>query len=60
MPALYIGGVYAGPIAGVTDANSVTFTIPTLAAGANALIIFNATVNNFCSARRRINDCEYG
>ena len=45
--SLYIGGVYAGPIAGVTDANSVTFTIPTLAAGANALIIFNANVNNF-------------
>ncbi len=45
--SLYINGVYAGPIAGVTDTSSVAFTIPSLAAGANALIIFNATVNSF-------------
>ena len=45
--SLYINGTYTGPIAGVPDTNSVAFTIPSLAAGSNALIIFNAKVNNF-------------
>ena len=44
--SLYINGVYSAPIEGVVNGN-VTFTIPTLAPGANALVIYNAIVNDF-------------
>ena len=36
--ALYINGVYVSSITGTETLNSVTFTIPSLAPGANALI----------------------
>ena len=45
--SLYIGGVYSAPITGTVTAQNVTFTIDTLAAGANALIVYNAKVNAY-------------
>ncbi|MBE6665045.1 MAG: DUF11 domain-containing protein [Ruminococcaceae bacterium] len=45
--ALYINGEYAGPITGTETLNSVTFTIPSLAPGANALIIYQAVINEY-------------
>lgn len=44
---LYINGVYSGPITAAVAAQSVTFTIDTLAPDANALIVYNATVNEY-------------
>ncbi len=44
---LFVDGVFVRAITGTTDANGVTFTIDSLAPGANANIIFNATVNDF-------------
>ena len=45
--ALYIDGVYVSPVTGTETLNSVTFTIPSLAPGANALIIYQALVNEY-------------
>ncbi len=44
---LFIDGVYAREITGTPTANGVTFTIDSLAPGANANIIYNAVVNEF-------------
>lgn len=46
---LYINGVYSSDITPTTAADSVTFTIPTLASGANALIVYNAVPNSYAS-----------
>ena len=45
--ALYINGAYVSPITGTETLNSVTFTIPSLAPGANALIVYQALVNEY-------------
>ncbi len=45
--ALYINGAYVGPITGRETLNSVTFTIPSLAPGANAMIVYQAIVNEY-------------
>ena len=45
--SLYINGVYSAPITGTPGANDVVFTIDSLAAGSNALIVYNATVNGY-------------
>ena len=45
--ALYIDGIFTSPIDGTETLNSVTFRIPSLAPGSNALIIYHATVNGF-------------
>lgn len=44
---LYINGVYSAPITGTPGGQGVEFTIATLAAGANALIVYTATVNEY-------------
>ena len=46
---LYVNGVYSSDLTPAQTTNSVTFTIPSLAAGANALIVYNATPNAFAS-----------
>lgn len=46
---LYVNGAYVSDLTPTTAANSVTFTVPTLAAGANALIVYNAIPNAFAS-----------
>ena len=45
--ALYMDGVYVSPITGTETLNSVTFTIPSLAPGANALIIYQVVINEY-------------
>lgn len=45
--ALYINGVYSSAIQGIETLNSVTFRIPSLAPGANALIVYQVTVNEY-------------
>ena len=45
--ALYINGAYVGPITGMETLNSITFTIPSLAPGANALIVYQAVINEY-------------
>lgn len=45
--ALYVNGAYVGPITGTETLNSVTFTIPSLAPGANALIVYQAVINEY-------------
>ena len=45
--ALYINGVFTSAIEGTETLNSVTFRIPSLAPGSNALIVYHATVNGF-------------
>ena len=45
--ALYIDGVFTSAIEGTETLNSVTFRIPSLAPGSNALIVYHATVNGF-------------
>ena len=45
--SLYINGVYSAPITGTPGTNVVVFTIDSLAAGSNALIVYNATVNGY-------------
>ena len=45
--ALYINGVYVSPITGTETLNSVTFTIPSLAPGANALIVYQVLLNEY-------------
>jgi uncharacterized repeat protein (TIGR01451 family) len=44
---LYINGVFSSAIDGEDTLNSVTFRLPSLAPGANALIVYHATVNEF-------------
>jgi len=43
---LFINGVFSGEIEGVTDENLVVFTIPSLASGETALIVYKAVVNS--------------
>ena len=45
--SLYVNGAYVSPIEGTVGAGGVVFVIPTLAPGANALIVYNADVNSF-------------
>ena len=45
--ALYINGAYVSPITATETLNSVTFTIPSLAPGANTLIVYQALINEF-------------
>ena len=45
--ALYINGVYVSAITGTETLNSVTFTIPSLAPGANALIVYQVLINEY-------------
>ena len=45
--ALYINGVYVSPITGTETLNSVTFTIPSLAPGANALVVYQVVINEY-------------
>ncbi|MBR5187523.1 MAG: DUF11 domain-containing protein [Clostridia bacterium] len=45
--ALYINGVYVSTITGTETLNSVTFTIPSLAPGANALIVYQVLINEY-------------
>ena len=45
--ALYINGAYVGPVTGMETLNSVTFTLPSLAPGANALIVYQAVINEY-------------
>lgn len=45
--ALYINGMYDSQITGTETLNSVTFTIPALAPGANALIVYQALINEY-------------
>ena len=44
---LYINGVYSSDLTPVTADNSVTFTIPSLAAGAAAMIMYVTEVNQY-------------
>ena len=45
--ALYINGVFSSEITGTETLDSVTFRIPSLAPGSNALIVYHVTVNEF-------------
>lgn len=45
--SLYVNGVYTSAIIGNATGNSVAFTIANLAAGANALIVYHSTVNQY-------------
>lgn len=46
-PALYyVNGVYSGIITPAVNADSIEFTVPTVAAGANVIIIYKARVND--------------
>lgn len=45
--ALYINGIFSSVIQGTETLDSVTFRIPTLAPGANALVIYHVTVNDY-------------
>lgn len=45
--ALYIDGVFSSEIQGVETLDSVTFRIPSLAPGSNALVVYHATVNEY-------------
>jgi len=42
---LYVNGVYSGSPVTETAEGSVTFTVPTVAAGADVVIVYNARVN---------------
>lgn len=42
---LFVDGVYAGNITPAVEANRIVFTIPTLAAGSRAQILYKAAVN---------------
>jgi len=44
---LFIGGVYSGNLTPTVTQDAVTFTIPALASGAQAQIVYRATVNEF-------------
>ena len=45
--ALYLDGMFSETLTPVTDETGVTFTIPELPAGSNALIVYQAAVNGF-------------
>ncbi len=45
--SLYINGVYNSAITGTAEEDRVTFTIPSLAPGSNALIVYLARVNEY-------------
>ena len=45
--ALYIDGVFSSAIQGTETLDSVTFRIPSLAPGSNAMVIYYATVNEY-------------
>ena len=45
--ALYIDGEFSSVIQGMETLSSVTFRIPSLAPGSNALVIYHATVNEY-------------
>lgn len=45
--ALYIDGVFSSEITGTETLDSVTFRIPSLAPGSNALVVYHATVNGY-------------
>ena len=45
--ALYIDGVFSSEIPGTETLASVTFRIPSLAPGSNALVVYHATVNEY-------------
>ena len=45
--ALYINGVFSSSLSGNVTANGVSFVIPSLASGANALIVYRVTINDF-------------
>lgn len=45
--ALYTDGVFTSRIEGTETLNSVTFRIPSLAPGSNALIVYHASINEF-------------
>ena len=45
--ALYIDGVFSETLTPEADESGVTFTIPSLPAGSNALIVYQAAVNGF-------------
>ncbi len=44
---LFVDGVFVRAITGTPGANGVTFTIDSLAPGANANVVYNAAVNDF-------------
>lgn len=44
---LYINGVFADAIEGVATGDSVTFTLPSLASGANAMILYQVITNAY-------------
>ncbi len=44
---LFVDGIFVREITGTPDANGVTFTIDSLAPGANANVVYNAIVNDF-------------
>ena len=44
---LYVNGAYVSAIEGTIGENGVVFVIPTLAPGANALVVYPADVNSF-------------
>ena len=44
---LYVNGVYVSSLEGTPVADGISFVIPTLAPGANALILYTADVNDF-------------
>lgn len=46
---LYINGVYSSDLTPTVTSSAVTFTIPSLASGANALIVYNAVPNSYAS-----------
>jgi uncharacterized repeat protein (TIGR01451 family) len=45
--ALYLDGVFSEMLTPATEASGVTFTIPSIPAGSNALIVYQARVNGF-------------
>ncbi|MBQ2989485.1 MAG: DUF11 domain-containing protein [Clostridia bacterium] len=45
--ALYIDGVFSSAITGTETLNSVTFRIPSIAPGSNALVVYAVTVNEY-------------
>ena len=45
--ALYTDGVFTSEITGTETLSSVTFRIPSLAPGSNALVVYHATVNGY-------------
>ena len=44
---LYVNGAYVMSLTPSVTADAVTFTVPSLAAGANAMLVYNARVNEY-------------